>query len=208
MKIFKYDIRFKTFKYKKAKVIDDRFGTYCISGKQGSNKSYYACYLVTEQSPKKVNYIKTNIHSLNIPGFKIVNFNKLDEIYYDIDENCIYVIDEISRKFKKNTPCDTQFYAWLNQSRKRSRIVILITQEWLELPLWLRRPVKYNLTSTRIPILSELFGLYHCSVGDGYNMKFDKEEGEYSCPIIQNIIYKRNQYIANMYDTFEPINDL
>ena len=39
-------------------------------------------------------------------------------------------------------------------------------------------------------------------------MKYNKDEGEYECPIIQEIIYKRNMYIANMYDTFEPINDL
>lgn len=208
MKIFKYDIRFKTFKYKKVKIIDDRFGAYTISGKQGSNKSYYATYLATQQNKQRVNYIKTNIHSLNIPGYDIRYFTKIEEIYYDTDTFCIYIIDEISRKYKKNSPCDTQFYAWLNQCRKRNRIVILITQEWLELPLWLRRPIKYNLTSSRIPILTELFGLYLCSVGDGYNMKFDKDEGEYQCPIISQIIYKRNRYIANLYDTFEPINDL
>lgn len=208
MKIFKYDIRFDTFKYRKVKIIDDRFGCYTISGKQGSNKTYYATYLTTEQNKQRVNYIKTNIHSLDIPGYDIRYFNKIEEIYYDTDTYCIYIIDEISRKYKKNTPCDTQFYAWLNQCRKRNRIVILITQEWLELPLWLRRPIKYNLTSSRIPILTELFGLYLCSVGDGYNMKFDKDEGEYQCPIISQIIYKRNRYIAGMYDTFEPINDL
>lgn len=208
MKIFKYDVRFNTFKYKKAKVIDDRFGTYTISGKQGTNKSYYACYLITQQSKQKVNYIKTNVHSLNIPGYRIEYFTKIDEIYHDTDKNCIYLIDEISRKYKKNSPCDTQFYAWLNQCRKRNRIVILITQEWLELPLWLRRPVRYNLTSTKIPILTELFGLFLCRVGNGYDMKYNKDEGEYECPIIEQIIYKRNMYIANMYDTFEPINDL
>lgn len=208
MKIGKYDIKLKTLKYKKVKLIDDRFGVYCVSGKQGSNKTYYSTFLATEQNPNLVNYVKTNIHSLNIPNLKILYFTKLFEIYHDTDERCIYIIDEISRKFKKNSPCDDQFYAWLNQSRKRGRIVILITQEWLELPMWLRRPVKYNLTSTRIPILSELFGLYCCSVGSGYDMKFNKDEGEYECPTIRKIIYKRNRYIANMYDTLEPINDL
>lgn len=208
MKILKYDIKLDTFKYKKVKVLDDSFGVYTISGKQGSNKTYYAIYLTNIQDKKRVNYIKTNIHSLNIPGYDIKYFTKIDDIYYDTDPNCIYIIDEISRKYKKNSPTDTDFYAWLNQCRKRNRIAILITQEWLELPIWLRRPVKYNLTSTPIPILTNLFGLYKCSVGDGYNMKFNKDEGEYECPIILNIIYKRNELIANMYDTFEPINSL
>lgn len=208
MKIFKYDIKTETFKYRKVKQLDDKFGVYLISGKQGSNKTYYAVFLANMQSRERVNYIKTNIHSLNIPGYEIRYFTKIDEIWKDTDENCIYIIDEISRKYKKNSPCDKDFYAWLNQCRKRSRIAILITQEYLELPMWLRRPCKFNLTSSTIPILSSLFGIYRCDVGDGYNLKFDKDEGEYQCPIIQVNIYKRNQFIANMYDTLEPINDL
>ena len=208
MKFFKLDFKLDTLKYKKLPYIDDRFGVYLISGKQGSNKTYYAVYLTTQQNPKLINKIKTNIHSLKIPGFNIEYFNKISEIYFDTDEHCIYIIDEVSRKWKKNSPCDQQFYAWLNQCRKRKRICILITQEYLELPMWLRRPCKYNLTSTRIPILSDLFGIYCCSVGDGYNLKFNKDEGEYECPILQYNIYKLNILIGNMYDTLEPINDL
>lgn len=208
MKIFKYDIKFNTFPKKKLHYIDDRFGVYLITGKQGTNKTYYACYLTTLQDRSKVNYIKTNIHSLNIPGYKIHYFTKIDEIYFDTDENCIYIIDEISRKYKKNTPTDTQFYAWLNQCRKRKRVAILITQEYKELPMWLRRPCKYNITSSGIPLLTKLFGIYKCSIGDGYNISFNKDEGEYETPIIQYTIYKRVQDYANMYDTFEPINDL
>lgn len=208
MKIFKLDFKLNTFKYKKVKILDDRFGVYLISGKQGSNKTWYSIFLATQQNPARVNKIKTNIHSLNIPGYDIEYFTKINEIYFDTDEDCIYIIDEISRKWKKNDPCDKQFYAWMNQCRKRNRIAILITQEYLEVPMWIRRPCKYNLTSSRIPILTELFGFYCCSVGDGYNLKFNKDEGEYECPIIQYNIYKRNRYIADMYDTFEPINDL
>lgn len=208
MKIFKYDIKTESFKYRKVKYIDDRFGVYLISGKQGTNKTYYAVYLATMQSRDRVYKIKTNIHSLIIPGFNIEYFTKISDVYFDTDENCIFIIDEISRKYKKNSPCDTQLYAWLNQCRKRNRIAILITQEYLELPMWIRRPCKYNLTSSPIPLLTKLFGIYRCDVGDGYNLKFNKDEGEYECPIIQVNIYKRNRHIAEMYDTFEPINDL
>lgn len=208
MKIFKTDIKFNTFKYKKVKYLDDSFGVYLVTGKQGSNKTYYAVYLSTLQNLKRVNYIKTNIHSLKIPGVKIEFFNKISEIIHDTDQNCIYLIDEVSKKYKKTSPCDTDFYAWLNQCRKRNRIAILITQEYRELPMWLRRPCKFNLTSMPIPILTQLFGLYKCVIGDGYNLTFNKDEGEYECPTILKVIYKRNTHIATMYDTFEPINDL
>lgn len=208
MKVLKYDFKLDTFLKKKVRYIDDRFGVYLITGKQGTNKTYYAVYLTSLQSAQRVNYIKTNIHSLNIPGFNIQYFTKISEIYYDTDPNCIYIIDEISRKYKKNSPCDDQFYAWLNQCRKRNRVAILITQEYKELPMWLRRPCKYNLSSHPIPLLSNLFGIYCCTIGDGYNLTFNKDEGEYECPSIQFSIYKRIEKFANMYDTFEPINDL
>ena len=43
----KTDIKFKSFKFKKVKYIDDSFGVYLITGKQGTNKTYYAVYLCT-----------------------------------------------------------------------------------------------------------------------------------------------------------------
>lgn len=201
-------LKLKTFTKKKVKYIDDKFGVYLVTGKQGSNKTYYAVQLVNDQDKKRVNYIKTNIHSLNIPGYKIEYFTKIDEIVNDTDRNVIYVIDEISKKYPKDCKCDKPFYAWLNQSRKRNRVAILITQEYLELPMWLRRPCKYMLTSMPIRFLTNLTGLYKCIVGDGYNLVYDKEEGIYTCPTVQTIIYKRNQQIASYYDTFEPIEDL
>lgn len=202
------EINFSSMKFKKAKVIDDRFGVYLITGKQGTNKTYYACQLTYNQDRKRVNYIKTNIHSLKIPDYDIRYFTKIEEIYHDTDENVIYIIDEVSRKYKKSTPCDTQFYAWLNQCRKRSRVCILITQEYKELPMWLRRPAKYMLTSYAIPILTKFFNIFALNVGDGYNLTYDKDEGEYICPTLKTILYKRNRFICTMYDTFEPINEL
>ena len=67
----KFDIRFNTFLKKGLPRIDDRFGVYFVTGRQGSGKTYYAIYLALQQ----VNFdsslakIYTNIHSLNIPLF-------------------------------------------------------------------------------------------------------------------------------------------
>ena len=198
----------QSFKYKRAVYVDDAFGVYLITGKQGTNKTYYGIQLSLNQNPERVNYIKTNIHSLKIPGFNIQYFTKINEIYQDTDKNCIYIIDEISRKYKKTSVCDDQFYAWLNQCRKRNRLAILITQEYKELPMWLRRPAKYMLNSYSLPLLTRFFSIYALNVGDGYNLQYDKDEGENNCPNIKTIIYKRNRYIGSMYDTFEPINML
>lgn len=205
----KYDVRFNTFFKKGLKPIDDRFGVYFVTGRQGSGKTYYSIYLALQQ----VNFdsslakIYTNIHSLKIPGANIFYFTNIEEIYFNTDEHCIFIVDEVSRKWDKNSRTDKQFYAFANQCRKMRRILILITQEWRELPMWLRRPAKFMIQTKPTRVLN-LFGIYTSCVGDAENMVFDKDEGEYNCPPIKYVIYKRNQDIAKMYDTFEPINQL
>ena len=209
MRFFKYDIRTNTFFKKGLPRLDDRFGVYFVTGRQGSGKTYYAIYLALQQ----VNFnaelvtIYTNVHSLKIPNSNIKYFTTIDEIYFNTDEHCIFIIDEISRKFDKTSKTYKQFYAFLNQCRKMRRICILITQEWRELPMWIRRPAKFMITTRKTKILY-LFGFYTSVVGDAENMVFDKDEGEYNCPPLKYIIYKRNKVIADMYDTFEPINSL
>ena len=207
MKIFKRDFRFNTFFKKGLPKIDDRFGVYFITGRQGSGKSYYATYFLSHQNFKDINKIYTNIKSLKIPNFEIEYFDKITDIYFNTEEHCIFMIDEVARKYNKTSKTDDQFYAWLNQSRKRHRIVLLITQEWRELPMWLRRPAKFMISTYRPAILG-MFGIYCSVVGDAENMVFDKDEGEYNCPPLYYIYYKRIKDIANMYDTFEAVNQL
>ena len=207
MKILKYDIRFNTFFKKGLPRIDDRFGCYFVTGRQGSGKSYYSVMLLLQQDKSKVNKVYTNIHSLKIEGYDIHYFENISELYFNTEENCIFLIDEVSRKYDRNSRTDTQFYAWLNQSRKRKRIVILVTQEWRELPMWIRRPAKYMINTKRTFLLNK-FGFFTSVVGDAENMVFNKDEGEYECPPILYVIYRRNKKIADMYDTFEAVNTL
>lgn len=203
----KTEIRTNTIFKKGLPKVDDRFGCYFITGRQGSGKSYYGITLILQQDKKLVNKIYTNMKSVKIPGYEIVYFDKIEELYTNTEERCIFFIDEIARKYDRNSRTDTQFYAWLNQSRKRRRIVILITQEWRELPMWIRRPAKYMITTHKTKLLWKL-GFYTSVVGDAENMIFNKDEGEYECPPIKFIIYRRNQSIASMYDTFEAVNQL
>lgn len=206
MQLFNTRIEFSTFVKKGLPRIDDRYGVYFVTGRQGSGKSYYAVKLVLAQDKNTCSKIYTNVKSLNIPGYNIIYFDNIKDLYFNTDEYCIFLIDEISRKYDKSSKTDTQFYAWLNQSRKRKRIVIMITQEWRELPMWIRRPAKIMITTKR-NIFSN-FGIYTTIVGDAENLVFNKDEGDYECPTIKRIIYKRNNKIASMYDTFEAINSL
>ena len=207
MQIGKREFQVSTIFKKGVPKVDDRYGVYQICGRQGSGKNFIAIKFILKQSPELLNKVYTNVHSLKIPNYKIEYFSKINELYTNTDEHCIFLIDEISRKYDKNSKTDTQFYAWLNQSRKRKRIVIMITQEWRELPMWIRRPAKFMI-STRPAKLLGWFGIYCSVIGDAENMVFNKDEGEYECPPIKYIYYKRNKCIADMYDTFEAINEL
>lgn len=198
-----YELDTRSLTKKRTPKIDDHFGVYFVCGRQGTGKTYLAVQFANEINHNRIT-IKTNIHSLRL---KHQNFTKIEEITQDTQEHTLYIIDEVSRKYHKNSPTDQQFYAWLNQSRKRKRIVILITQEWRELPMWIRRPAKRMIQCKPTKILS-LFGFISENWGDAENMVFDKDEGEYTCPPIKTVIHKRNMAIASLYDTFEPINSL
>ena len=206
MELLSTRIEFASFFAKGLEKIDDRFGVYFITGRQGSGKSYYAVKLLLAQDKEICKSIYTNVKSLKIPGYNIKYFDSINELYYNTEEYCIFLVDEISRKYDKTSRTDTQFYAWLNQSRKRKRIVILITQEWKELPMWIRRPAKFMFT-THKTILSN-FGIYKTVVGDAENLVFNKDEMDFECPTIKKIYYKRTKKIASLYDTFEAINTL
>lgn len=193
---------YKTFLKKKTPAIDDHFGVYCISGFQGSGKTYYAVDLASKIDLKGAE-IWTNIKSLKLPHH---DFEKIDEIVSDFTPHRLYIIDEISSKYIKESRTDRSFYRWLQQTRKRQSIVIMITQEWKEIPTWLRRPVSIHISTH--PIFLSGLGFFSTTWGDGKNLVYDKDEGEYVCPIIRTIIGKRNKKTASLYDTLEPIADL
>lgn len=198
----KYDIRLNTFFKQGVKEVEDSWGVYMITGFQGSGKTYFATYLLYTMLN---NYkIYTNIGSLKIPGKDIEYFSLITDITSNIEENTIFVIDEISKKYTKNTPQDKAFYSWLQQSRKRGRIVILITQEWKEVPMWLRRPVRFMYNTRKLGFLP----IYVTSIGDGLNTTYNLDTNEWECPIIQYIVYKRIKKVADCYDTFEPVDTL
>lgn len=199
----KLKIDYQSFLKKGVPVVEDKWGCYYVTGFQGSGKTYFALYYLDRINA--TNYkIKTNIKSLNIPSREIEYFTKISEIIDDVEENVIYIIDEISKKYAKNSVPDKPFYSWLQQSRKRGRIVLLITQEWKEVPMWLRRPARFMFTTKKLPFLP----IFYTTCGDALNQTLNEVSLEWECPILFIYVYKRNKYITKYYDTFEPINEL
>lgn len=199
MKLFNLHIDVKSMFKRKPKLLKDNFGVSFVTGYQGSGKTYFAVYILSKYlEPNRKIY--TNIKSLKIPNRDIEYFEKIDDIVDNIEMDRIFVIDEISKKYTKDCKQDKLFYSWLQQSRKRRRTTILITQEYLQIPIWLRGISRYCYTTTKLPVLP-LFRTYK-----GYAVL--NEDKEWTIEPEETYIYKRNKSICNLYDTMEPINTL
>ena len=60
----------------------------------------------------------------------------------------------LSKKYTKDSHIDKAFYSWLQQSRKHNRQVYLITQEYLQVPQWLRGVANLVYTTKKISYTS------------------------------------------------------
>lgn len=196
--MLKMKIDYKSLIQKKPKKISDDFLVCLITGSQGSGKSYFAIYNIENSMIDKTIY--TNILSYKSKNHKVVYFSKIDEIYNNNDTNCIFIIDELSKRYTKDSKQDKSFYSWLQQSRKHNRYVYLITQEYLQVPTWLRGVADKVYTTTKMP-----FNL--CKTSLGYPV-LDKESMEWGIDVIGFIIYKRTRKITDLYNTFEFVDEL
>lgn len=195
----KIRVDYKSFFKKGIKQVDDDFFIRLINGYQGSGKTYLAIKLVHEYEPKD-RKIKTNIKSYKDKTKQIIYFDRIDDIINDSDDSITYIIDEVSKRYTKNSSQDLRFYSWLQQSRKHKRHVYLITQEYIQVPPWLRGIASEVYTTTKCRFLP----LYKTSLGT----PFLDDNFEWSIDEFLVLYYKRTKDIANLYDTFESINTL
>lgn len=199
MKLFgKYYIDVKSFFKRGVKKLEEPYGVFFVCGRMGSGKTYFCTKYASEVIK---NYtIKTNIHTLNIPNANIKYFTELSEVYNDNDEYYLYIIDELGKKFTKDSKPDKDFYNFLQHSRKAKRIVFMIHQEYYQTPNWLRGPVQEVFTTKKIPILP----LFLTERGIPYL----NEELEWCVDTNSWYLYKRTKQIANYYNTFESVATL
>lgn len=200
MKLFNTYIDIKSMFKKAPKKINDDFGVSLITGYQGSGKSWLSIYIIYKFiNPNRKIY--TNIKSLHIPGREIEYFEKIDDIVSNIEMDRVFIIDEISKKYTKESKQDLLFYSWLQQSRKRRRTTLLITQEYLQVPIWLRGVARFVYTTTKVPVLP-IFVTYK-----GYAV-LDEDSKEWKVEPEERLIYKRTKLVSSFYDTMEPIQTL
>lgn len=197
--MLKIKIDYHTFFQKGIKNSKEDFLIALITGYQGSGKSYFAIFNV-ETNFKNVN-IYTNIKSYHSSRNHVHYFDTLDEIYSNHEKNCVFIIDELSKKFVKDSKIDRPFYSWLQQSRKHSRYVYMIMQEYIMVPNWLRGVARLCYITRSIPLSPLMLTTTGVPV-------LDKETCEWTIQEQALRIYKRTKVYSSLYDTNELINQL
>lgn len=197
--MLKIKIDFMSFFKKGIKTQKEDFIIALINGYQGSGKTYYAIYKMEREFKGRV--IFTNIHSYKSTNNLVIYFDSLEEIYNNHEKNAVFLIDELSKRYVKDSKIDRQFYSWLQQSRKHQRHVYLITQEYLQVPNWLRGIANLSYSTRNIPLLPLMITTLGTPV-------LDKDTCEWGVDEQSIVIYKRNKFIADKYDTYELINSL
>lgn len=200
MKIFNTEIDFKSFFRLGVKKNKEDFFVGLITGYQGTGKTFFGVYVLNKLPKERPIY--TNIKSLKIPNRKVIYFEKIDEILDNYGEYEIFLIDELSKKYMgKDCKKDNRLYSWLQQSRKTKRIVFLITQEYLQVPSWLRGVADTIFTTHKVKLLP--FFVTYKGIAT-----IDENTKDWTIIPQKKYIYKRTKYIAKQYDTYEPVPSL
>lgn len=191
-------IKFKTFFKKGFAPKRGKFGVFCYDGKQGMGKTYSCVEFLLE------NYnipIFSNIHLKNIKHTYFTGFDNLLKLRDKTD--CIIVYDEIFTALTKSSKINTEVLDFLSQMRKRRIIFITTAQEWLEIPITLRRYCRFQIECKMLNFFG--LGLLIKRCYDAEQMKWSQEDNEYIAPLVETTISKCNICVANSYDTFEQI---
>lgn len=192
-------IKFSTFFKRGFKVDRGVFGVYCYCGKQGSGKTYSVIEFLLKNKNKK---IYSNVKS--IKGVKYTPIGGFDDLLNLRSEtDCIIFYDEIFTALTKSSRIDTDVLDFLSQMRKRRIIFLTTAQEWLEIPMTLRRYCRYQIECSMFRFL--FFSLLFKRCYNAEQMKWSNDDNEYIAPLIETTISKPNLYVAQSYDTFEQI---
>lgn len=177
-------------------------GIYIYTGKQGYGKTYCLVKFLLSFKNKIPIYSNVKLNNINFTEFQ--GYNQLISLG-NSKKNCIIVFDEIFSILNKSEKLQKEFMTFISQLRKNNIIFISTAQEWLEIPITLRRYCKHVIQCKKILFLGK-FPIFIEKVGSGYDMVYDKDTSEYICPIIATNIHKGLRKVANSYDTFQVIN--
>lgn len=193
-------IKFKSFFHRGFVPYSGKYGVYCYVGKQGSGKTLSLTSYLLDNNGKFPIY--ANMKSLK--GIKYTYIKDFDELLsLRSKSNCIIVYDEIFTALTKSSKINTDILDFLSQMRKRKIIFLTTAQEWLEIPITLRRYCRYQIDCKLYNFW--FIGILKKTFRNAELMKWSNDDNDYVAPVIETVIQKCEKRVANAYDTFEQI---
>lgn len=211
IKIFfveKIHVDFRTFFKKGFEKLDDKFGLYCYTGKQGKGKTYSAIKFLIDRKNKDGYVILTNVLSFNYFDdtiyFQDIN-EMIDFIVEHENDGKRYIVffDEIFTILEKKTAINKKILSFLSQLRKRKILFVTTAQEWSEINITFRRYVRFQIACNMFQIFKVAF-IYN-AINDGDQIRWNNDTQEFEAPRVAANFGKCNKFIIDSYNTFETI---
>lgn len=207
----KIHIDFKSFFRKGFKKLDNKFGLFCYTGKQGKGKTYSAVNFCIKQKLLNDYIILTNVKSF-VPTFQdTIYFESIQQIidyctsFKDNDKNVLIFFDEIFTVLEKGGNLSREVLSFISQLRKRKIIFVTTAQEWSEIQITFRRYVRFQISCNMISLPFSKMAVIINQINDGDLIRWDNDLQDFVAPIIQTNIEKGKISVINSYDTFETI---
>lgn len=206
--IEKIHVDLQSFLKKGFAKLDDKFGLYCYTGKQGKGKTYSAIKFLIEQKIKNDYVIITNVSSFNY-FTDTLYFEKIEDMVDFVIEHehdkqkYIVFFDEIFTILEKKTAMNKKILSFLSQLRKRKILFVTTAQEWSEINITFRRYCRFQIACN----MFEFFGLafIYNVINDGDQIRWNNDLQEFEAPRVAANFAKCNKYIIDSYNTFETI---
>lgn len=203
-------VDFKSFFKKGFKKLDNQFGLFCYTGKQGKGKTYSCINFCIKQKKANDYIIITNVHSFKY--FKdtifvdsIIDIIKIAEQMTKEGKKIMIFYDEIFTVLEKKTPMKKEILAFLSQLRKRKILFVTTAQEWSEINITFRRYVRYQVDCNMFPLFMTKTAFIFNSINDGDLMRWNNDLQDFVAPRISANFAKCSLDVINSYDTFETI---
>lgn len=213
--VLKLSIDWQSLYRKGFQKIDNAFGLFCYTGKQGKGKTYSVIRFCVDRKLATDCQIITNVTSFKrfsdtvfITDIKeLIDYvlEYCESLPEDKEPNILIFFDEIFTILEKNKSIDKEIRSFISQLRKRRIILLTTAQEWLELNMTFRRYCRFQVDCNMISMPITKSAILINNVYDAEQMKWSSDDNEYIAPIVSTNISKGNLHIINSYDTFETI---
>lgn len=180
-------------------------GTRAYKGFQGSGKTITMVHDALEIFSKFPNSLLFSNVLLNIADKRYTYFNDVEGMKEAIScrngrAGVIVLIDEAHLFFNKKTGISFDVLTAISQQRKDRRKILISSQIWEDLDISLRKQVK------EIVNCRNIFRKWQINtVHDGEDLHWDKMEGNYCARKLYTYLYKHNDELYNIYDTYQKI---